>query len=112
MNRALTDIIQYPEKAVSDINRQGIVLSDGTMINFKECQKNYAARNNCAISKCVGDRNIDEGQFKFYCDKGTVVIEFKKETFLKELFGNSMPVRFHEMAKRIQYNGFTTFDIT
>lgn len=95
---------------VRALTAQGILLENGSFIDFAECAANFAALHG-GSGRCVGERDItgSNPSFGFYTSPLTTHIFFMP----RGCFGRRSALRrFREMQKQIESFGFTTYDMT
>lgn len=98
------------DDSICAVTAQGILLENGDFIDFAVCAANFAALHGGSGS-CVGERDItgSNPSFGFYTAPLTTHIFFMP----KGLFGRKSAVRrFHEMQRKIESFGYTTYDMT
>lgn len=95
---------------IASIDRRGMVIKhkEGEIyIDFKECTRNYAHKNNFIKSKCVAKRDITKHEIIFFTEPYTVV-KFKN----KFIIGKSATREFIELQKAIINYGYSSFDLS
>ena len=93
----------YSEDSVVCILPDGIELSDGRKIIFKECVQNYHYHiGNTSDSNCIGENDRDDGSFMFYCSPHPVMIQV-----VDKFFSKSVQQRMNEWEKQIGEYGYS-----
>ena len=96
----------YPEDSIVSILSDGITLSDGKIILFDECARNFG-RYAEAVSdtQYIGEMDSDDGSFMFYCSPRPVMIKF-----LPRIFSKSVRQRMNEWDQKINQYGYSFSD--
>ncbi len=101
------------EKGILEVSTRGIALRSGMHIDFIECSKVWAEVNSLDKTTCVGERDITDLSFTFYCLPKPIMIKYIPKGRLAELFSKRNTVcRFHDLQNKIYEYGFTTFDMS
>ena len=108
-----SDYEAFTENEISNISAQGIALKNGMYIDFIECTKVWAEANSLEKTTCVGEREITDLSFTFYCLPKPIMIKFIEKGKLYEKFSKyNASCRFHELQNKLYEYGFTTFDMS
>ena len=109
----LSDYEAFTENEISEVSPKDITLRNGMHIDFIECTKVWAEVNSLEKSTCVGERDIADLSFTFYCLPKPIMIKFIKKGKMYEKFSKrNASYRFHELQNKISEYGFTTFDMS
>ncbi len=105
----LTDTYSY--EAVQAIDRTGILLADGTCIDFQECARNFARAYPEAKGRCVAERDYqaEVPYFEFYACGKSVVIRFDRTGFRAEAKNRR---DFLDLQYALEDNGYTSYDLS
>lgn len=98
------------DDSIKLLTAQGILLENGDFIDFAECAANFAALHG-GSGRCVGERDItgSNPSFGFYTAPLTTHIFFMP----RGLFGQRKALRrFHEMQRKLESFGYTTYDMS
>ncbi len=114
-----TDLYAFCD-AASDDESTGFIWLDHTgkhqFVSLKACADNYQKIRADASGVCVGERNILEYTFVFYCGEEILKVVFEKRLVWnfsqKRLFHGTRDIRFHRFQKWIADQGYTTFDLS
>lgn len=104
-------LMRYQYQDIQTISKNGLVMSDGFIILFLECNQTWKCMNNVEVSNCVGERDItaDSPYFRFFMDDTIIEIRcagkglFKKRQNRKD---------FEHLRQQILQCGYTTFDLS
>ncbi len=107
-----SDYVCYSEKDITEVTNQGIRFSNGSHLSFVECTYTYAEIHKKQISKCIGERNIEELRFVLYTPMRPTIIRFPKKPWIAELFSKPAYQRFHKFQNAIVEKGFSTLDLS
>ena len=69
----------YWEYEIAQVSNKGIMLKNGTFIDFHACVENFSREYGKTNTNCVGERNITRLNFTFYMSPKPIVIMFQKK---------------------------------
>ena len=109
----LSDYEAFTENEISEVSPKDITLRNGMHIDFSECAKVWGEVNSLDKTTCVGERDITDLSFTFYCLPKPIMIKFIKKGKMYEKFSKrNASYRFHKLQNKISEYGFTTFDMS
>jgi len=103
----------YNYKSIKNIEKEGIIFSDGLKILFQDCINGFAKHYNSFtdVSTCIAERNIlvKPPYFQFYLDDMNIKIIFD----CKGLFSKKRSIKqFQSFQLKTKSLGYKTFDLT
>ena len=107
-----SDYDAYPETDIAQISENGITLSNGKIISFADCVKNYALYNDTKGQPIVGEREVSDLSFTFYSSPRAVMIKFPEMPCHDGVFAASVQQRFYSLQKQLEAFGFYTCDLS
>ena len=106
MDDYFADYDAYSENSIVRVLPDGIELSDGRKILFDECARNFRCYSqNAPDAEYIGEKDIDNGSFMFYCSERPVMIKC-----LPRMFSKSVRQRMTEWEKQINGYGYILKD--
>ncbi len=103
------DFILYTEKDIVAVNKEGILLNDGNLINFRLCAENFKEAHKNSIGKCIAERIAPT--FIFYTKPKPTKLTFLHRNKIIELFSPTRN-RVYALQRKIEQYGFRTWDLS
>lgn len=103
--------MRYQYQNIQTINKDGLVLSDGFIISFWDCNHTWKRMKKAETSSCVGERDItaDSPYFRFFVDDQIIEILCTGKGLFKRRQGEK---DFERLQQEILRYGYTTFDLS
>lgn len=103
------DYYLYTENDISEVTKNGVLLKNGTLIDFCSCADNYKNMHINSSEKCIGERFAPTFVFYTKCKPTKLVFLHKNKLF--EFF-SPIRNRVYAFQKAIRQFGFDTYDMT
>ena len=108
-DESFTEYVSYIEYDIVEIAEKGILLKDGNFIDFDLCAENFKSEHNKSNGNCVAERMSPV--FIFYTKPNPTKLIFIHKNKILELFSPTYK-RVYDFQKKLNYYGFTTYDMT
>ena len=100
------------ERDISDITEKGVLFKDGRLVDYKTCARVFHKDYGKSSYKFVSERNVLELNFLLYSWPRPTLIQLDVSNSADDTEHRAACRRFHDIQKRIESSGYTTYDMT
>ena len=110
-DESFNDYITYTEKDIAEVNKNGITMKDGYIIDFSKCADEFEKMHPGSSKKCVAERSAPV--FIFYTSPKPTMVKFlQRNRLIRLIFPTSTWKRCYALQKQINHFGYRTYDTT